>query len=120
MVTDHEFINLADGFMAGILAQLDEIDPDDLDTQLAMGVLTMEFPDGKKCIMNRQTAAHQIWLAHGATAWHFALDEDSGEWRDTKGRGELREVLATTLSQGLGQPLELTPPGSRRPGETPD
>ena len=72
-----------------------------------MGVLKMEFADGRKCIMNRQTAAQQIWLAEGANAWHFSYDADSGQWNDTKGRGELRSVLAEVLSARLGRPLEL-------------
>ena len=88
MITDHEFGKCADNFMSEILDALDAIDPDDVDTQLAMGVLTMEFADGTKCIMNRQTAAHQIWLAYGATAWHFEPGEAPGDWLDTKGRTE--------------------------------
>jgi iron-sulfur cluster assembly protein CyaY len=107
MITDHEFGRRADRFMSEILDALDAIDPDDIDTQLAMGVLTMEFADGTKAIMNRQTAAHQIWLAHGATAWHFAVDAETDLWMDTKARGELRAVLAATLGEKLGKPVSL-------------
>ena len=102
---DHSFIKTADAFMESIMQTLSEMDPDEVDVDLSMGVLAMEFADGSKCIMNRQTAAHQIWLAHGATAWHFSLED--GEWRDTKGRGELRAVLAEQLSQKLGRPVEV-------------
>ena len=70
-----------------------------------MGVVTMEFADGTKCIMNRQTAAHQIWLAHGATAWHFASEGD--DWIDTKGRGRLIDVLSSLLAEKLGHPVPL-------------
>ena len=105
--TDHEFTKQADAFMADMLEALDELDPDELDCTLAMGVLTMEFADGTKCIMNRQTAAHQIWLAYGATAWHFDFDPEQGQWMDTKGRGPLRAVLAQTLGAKLGQEISL-------------
>ncbi len=71
-----------------------------------MGVLTMEFADGSRAILNRQTAAHQIWLAQGATAWHFAPDEE-GEWADTKGRGKLIDVLREVLAAKLGRPVAL-------------
>ena len=107
MAKDHEFSTRADRFMSEVLEALDRIDPDDIDSQLAMGVLTMEFADGTKCIMNRQTAAHQIWLAHGATAWHFAYDEASGTWQDTKERGDLKSILEATLSEKLGRPVGL-------------
>ena len=91
--------------MDQVLHRLDEVDPDDLDVDLAMGVMTMTFADGRKCIMNRQTAAHQIWLAEGATAWHFAREGEA--WMDTKGRGELRQVLSAVHSRRLGQPVAL-------------
>ena len=105
MTTDLEFTTAADEFMAQVFETLADLDPDELDVDLAMGVLTMEFADGTKCIMNRQTAAHQIWLAHRATAWHFALEQ--GQWLDTKGRGELAVVLASLLGERLARQIEL-------------
>ena len=107
MPTDLEFTKDADLFMTQLLDTLDEFDPDDVDAQLSMGVLTMEFQDGTKCIMNRQTAAHQIWLAESATAWHFEQDEATGNWVDTKGRGELMAVLSDVLSRRLERPVSL-------------
>lgn len=103
---DLEFLGLADQFMQSVIQRVDEVDPEDLDADLSMGVLTLEFADGSKCVMNRQTAAHQIWLAEGATAWHFERD-DSGTWQDTKGRGALEAVLSEILSRRLGEPIEL-------------
>ena len=73
----------------------------------AEGQLVMEFADGTKCILNRQTAAHQIWLAEGATAWHFADEDGSGSWLDTKGRGPLIDVLREVLERRLGHPVAL-------------
>ncbi len=91
--------------MEGILAALEGFDPDEVDADLAMGVLTIEFADRSKCIINRQTAAHQIWLAQGASAWHFA--HEGGTWVDTKGRGPLADILADLLSRKLGRTVEL-------------
>ena len=107
MADDLEFTREADQFMEKLLDALDEFDPDDVDAQLSMGVLTMEFRDGSKCVMNRQTAAHQIWLAEGATAWHFDKDESTGTWIDTKGRGEIRVVLSEVLSRRLDRTVSL-------------
>ncbi len=108
MRTDLEFQRDADRFMESVLTQLEQFDPDEVDVDLAMGVLTMEFADGGKCIMNRQTAAHQIWLAAGATAWHF--EHDGERWVDTKGRGPLEQVLAGVLSERLGRAVSLASP----------
>lgn len=101
------FAEHADKAMEEIYELLADIDPDELDVDLAMGVLSMEFADGSKCIMNRQTAAQQIWLAHGASAYHFAQEKMSGPWVDTKGRGELRTVLCELLSDKLERPITL-------------
>ncbi|MEO0478108.1 MAG: iron donor protein CyaY [Planctomycetota bacterium] len=105
-MNDHEFGKLADAFMEEVFSFLQDEDPDECDADLAMGVLSIEFADGRKCILNRQVAAHQIWLANGAEAWHFALDEQ-GAWMDTKDRGELRAVLGEVLQQKLGRPVKL-------------
>jgi CyaY protein len=104
---DQQFIQLCDQEMADILDRLDEFDPDELEADLSMGVLRMTFADGRKCIMNRQTAAHQIWLAEGARAWHFSRDAARQCWVDTKGQGELRPILASILSTRLGRAVEL-------------
>jgi CyaY protein len=104
---DQEFVQQCDQEMADILRRLDGFDPDELEADLAMGVLRMTFADGRTCIMNRQTAAHQIWLAEGARAWHFARDTSRQRWVDTKGQGELLSVLASILSAKLGRPVTL-------------
>jgi CyaY protein len=70
-------------------------------------VLRITFADRRNCILNRQSAASQIWLAEGASAWHFALDPDSRSWSDTKGRGELNKILAEVLTRRLGRPIRL-------------
>jgi CyaY protein len=103
----HEFVKAADRLMQSIYDRLAEFDPDEVDSDLAMGVLSMVFADGKKFILNRQAAASQIWLAHGVTAYHFAQDPESGAWLDTKGRGELRQILAHAIGDKLGREVVL-------------
>jgi CyaY protein len=106
MATDIQFTQDADRYMHGLLARLSGFDPDELDADLAMGVLSITFADRTKCILNRQTAARQLWLAQGASAWHFARDA-AGDWLDTKGRGPLTHVLADVLSRKLGRTVTL-------------
>ncbi|HLU37992.1 MAG TPA: iron donor protein CyaY [Planctomycetota bacterium] len=104
---DHDFVAAADAVMRDLFTRLCEFDPDEVDCDLAMGVLTMQFADGKKFVLNRQSAASQIWLAHGVSAYHFARDPQTGRWLDTKGRGELRELLARAIGEKLGRPVSL-------------
>ena len=105
--TDTAFMQRADAFMSAVLQQLDAFDPDELEADQALGVLKLTFADGRKCIMNRQTAAHQIWLAEGASAWHFAFDEATSQWLDSKGRGSLTTILGEVLTRRLGRRIEL-------------
>lgn len=107
MTTDHEFAKAADRLMQSLFVSLSKLDPDEVDSDLAMGVLSMQFADGKKFILNRQSAANQIWLAHGVTAYHFAQDSATGQWLDTKGRGEVKALLAKAIGEKLGRAVAL-------------
>lgn len=104
---DQDFLRRADQCLQSIQAALDTFDPDELEADLGSGVLRISFADGRNCILNRQAAAHQIWLAEGASAWHFVHDPATDEWMDTKGRGALRTVLAEALGRRLGRPIRL-------------
>lgn len=104
---DSHYLQQAERCLYELLARLDTFDPDELEADLAGGVLKISFPDGRNCIVNRQAPAQQIWMAEGATAWHFALGPDGTSWIDTKGRGELRRELAALLSRRLGRSIEL-------------
>ncbi|HEX6812243.1 MAG TPA: iron donor protein CyaY [Planctomycetota bacterium] len=109
---DQEFLQHAEACMRAILARLDTFDPDELEADLSGGVLRIAFADSRNCILNRQSAAHQIWLAEGASAWHFARDPASGAWNDTKGRGELHQVLNGIVSKRLGRTIDLAGGGA--------
>lgn len=104
---DQQFLHVADACLRELQGQLDTFDPDEMEADLASGVLRISFPDGRNCILNRQAPAQQLWLAEGATAWHFSYAPDRNEWVDTKGRGELRSVLEQVLTRRLGRPIQL-------------
>jgi CyaY protein len=101
------FLNRAQDLLRALLLELDAFDPDELEAESSEGVVRLTFADGSKCILNRQSAANQMWLAEGATAWHFEFDPSAEVWVDTKGRGELRRVLAEVVSRRLGRKVEL-------------
>ena len=101
-----DFPSAADECLRWLVDRLDRFDPDELEADVAGGVLRIGFPDGRNCILNRQAAVQQIWLAEGASAWHFERSAD-GSWLDTKGRGELRTVMEEVLTRRLGRPVSL-------------
>ena len=104
---DPDFLARSEACLAAIQAAVDDFDPDELEADYAGGVLRIAFADGRQCILNRQAAACQIWLAEGASAWHFAFDPQQGRWLDTKDRGELHAILAAILSRRLGRTIDL-------------
>lgn len=104
-VPDRDFLHRCDATLLDLVTQLDRFDPDELEADASAGVLRITFADGKACIVNRQAAASQLWVAEGAQAWHFAWDGNS--WRDTKGRGTLTSVLSEILSRRLGRLVQL-------------
>ena len=104
---DPDFQARSEQCLSSIQLAIDAFDPDELEADLAAGVLKITFADDKKCIVNRQAAASQIWLAEGASAWHFAFDSAQGVWLDTKGGQELRTVLGEIFSRKLGRTVTI-------------
>ena len=104
---DQQFLQRAQALMQALLTKFDTFDPDELEADSAAGVIKMAFADGRICVLNRQTAAHQMWLAEGATAWHFERDAATDTWMDTKGRGSLAAVLSEIISKRLGRTIEI-------------
>ena len=93
--------------MQRIAARLDGEDPDEIEVYPGDGVLTIEFSDGSKFIVSRQSATQQIWVAAGARAWHYSYDPNKNTWADDKDGHELFARLAETVSQKLGRTLAI-------------
>lgn len=78
---------------------------EDLDVVTGDGLVTIEFDDGTRFVMNRQSAARQLWLAAGARAWHYDWDAARGAWLDDRDGHELFARLAQVVGEKLGEPL---------------
>jgi len=102
-----EFIPLADECMTRVADWLEEFDPDEVDFSTTDGVVAIEFPDGKRYILNRQTAASQMWLAAGASAWHFNWHSDTRTWLDDKQGQELMTRIAEVVSAKIGRQVKV-------------
>lgn len=80
---------------------------DELEVDLADGILTVEFEDGARYVVNSHSAAQQIWLSANMTAWHFGWHEPTRSWRDTKSGAELFTELGKLVAEKLSQPVVL-------------
>ncbi|MCV2219163.1 iron donor protein CyaY [Thauera sp. Sel9] len=72
------------------------------------GVLEIEFDNGSKMIINRHTAAREIWVAARSGGFHFRPVE--GVWRNTRDDGELWAMLAALASEQAGETVTLVRP----------
>jgi CyaY protein len=92
--------------LSALIAALDE-HPDELFAELAGDVLTIEFDDQSRYIINSHLAARQIWLAADRNAWHFDFVPEQGLWVDRKSQAELWSKLEQLLAHKRGRPVPL-------------
>jgi CyaY protein len=102
---EREFNALADAMLARIEGALDDCGGD-LDFELgAGGVLEIELGDGSKIIVNRHTAAREIWLAARSGGYHFR--PEGGRWIGTRDGEDLLAALARCIAEQGGGKVEL-------------
>jgi CyaY protein len=105
-VEEREFNALADAMLARIEAALDACDLDfDLETKPG-GVLELEFDNGSKIIINRHTAAREIWVAAKSGGFHFRPEAE--RWLAARDGAELLATIARCMSEQSGEPVTLS------------
>ncbi len=105
-MTESEFERLAGATLAALESAFEKGAPD-ADVQFkGAGVLEIEFADGSKMIVNRHTAAREIWVAAPSGGFHFR--HDGRLWRDTRDGSELFEAVSRLASQQGGAPVTLS------------
>ena len=102
------FNAMAEAELARIETALEECGAD-MDVEPKQGcVLEIEFDNGSKMIINRHTAAREIWVAAKSGGFHFRpLD---GNWVNTRGGDDLWEMLAALASAQAGAAVSLVRP----------
>jgi CyaY protein len=90
-----------------VLDLFEDIDSDEADVEQAGDVIRIDYRGGSRVVLNTQRPARQLWLAGGASAWHFSFDAAQGKWLDDKGRGELYATLSQLTHAAIGQTLPL-------------
>jgi CyaY protein len=96
--------------LKALMRALDALDDEAIEAELESDILTLEFRDGARFVINSHRAARQIWMAANRSAWHFDWDAGSGEWRAAKTGDELWSTVSRVLTEKLGRPLTLSRP----------
>lgn len=102
-----EYLRLADACLEHFADWLEDFDPDEVDFSASDGVLTLEFADGTRYVLNRQAGADQMWFAAGDRAWHYDWNAERGAWLDDRDGHELGARVAESVGAKLGR--EVTP-----------
>jgi CyaY protein len=103
-MTDSEYLTRAEAVLAAIERASDDIDAD-IEFERSGNVLTLEFENNTKIIVNLQPPMHEIWIAAKAGGFHFKFVD--GEWRDTRSGQEFFAALSQYASQQAGESVEF-------------
>jgi iron-sulfur cluster assembly protein CyaY len=104
-MTPSEFDSLADATLERIARAVEESGADCDCEPKGSGVLELEFADGSRIVVNRHSAARQIWVAARSGGYHFRWD--GSDWVDTREGGELLAALSKLVSEQLNRAVVL-------------
>ena len=93
-MNDSEFQQLADQLYQKIEDCIEESGAD-VDYDQNGGLLTLEFENRTKLIINRQQPLHQIWLATIENGHHY--DYKAGRWVDDRSGDEFLTFLSAAI-----------------------
>ncbi|HUL92759.1 MAG TPA: iron donor protein CyaY [Burkholderiales bacterium] len=104
-MTPSEFESLAEAMLERIARAVEESGADCDCAPKAAGVLELEFADGNRIIVNRHSAAQEIWVAAKSGGYHFRFD--GSKWVDTRDKRELLAALSEVITGQSGRTVTL-------------
>jgi len=112
MISEADYETLAAPELRRLLDALDAVESDELEVELESDILTLEFSDDTRYVINSHRAARQIWMAAERSAWHFDWDAARRAWIATKTGDELWQALGAVIGNKLGRPVDLKRPSA--------
>lgn len=104
-MNESEFRQLAKQIYDRIENAFEDVDPDQVECEVAQGALTLILEDGSRWVLSQQPPVLQLWLAVASRgrAFHFDFDASAQVWMDDKGEGiELLTHIARMLGEDAG------------------
>ncbi|AUT60694.1 iron donor protein CyaY [Paraburkholderia terrae] len=105
-MSDSEYLTRAEAVLAAIERSLDDTDAD-IEFERSGNVLTLEFENGTKIIVNLQPPMQEIWIAAKSGGYHFRFVD--GAWRDTRNGTEFYAALSEYATQQAGEDVQIAP-----------
>ncbi len=94
-MTEQDFLAECDRILRVIEDALDNAEID-IDTERSGNVLTLEFEDGSKIIVNGNTPLRELWIAAKSGGFHFR--KSATQWIDTRNADEFFTSLSRLVS----------------------
>jgi CyaY protein len=101
-MNESDFNQLAEDTMLVIEEAIDSCGVD-IDYDNSGGILTLEFANGSRIIINKQTPLSQLWVAARSGGFHFDYDSADKCWRLQGKPDELFSCLARYCSEQAGE-----------------
>ena len=79
----------------------------DIEFEIVSDILTLEFANGSKIIVNKQTPARQLWVAAKSGGFHYDYDDASRTWRNHQTGAELFHDLSRLASEQAAATIKL-------------
>lgn len=105
-MNDAEYHDIAHRTLARIELAVEDSGAD-IDFENVSDILTLEFRNGSKLIVNKQGAARQLWVAAKSGGFHYDYDAAGNCWRNDQTGNELFADLSTLVSEQAGIPVRL-------------
>jgi CyaY protein len=105
-MTDSDYLSRAEAVLAAVERAVDEADAD-IELERSGNVLTLEFENRTKIIVNLQPPMSEIWIAAKAGGFHYRFID--GEWRDTRSGTEFFSALSAYATEQAGEPVSFAP-----------
>ncbi|MCC8396492.1 iron donor protein CyaY [Paraburkholderia sp. MMS20-SJTR3] len=106
-MSDSDYLTRAEAVLAAIESAVDDIDAD-IELERSGNVLTLEFENRTKIIVNLQPPMKEIWIAAKAGGFHYRFND--GEWRDTRSGNEFFAALTQYATEQAGEPVRFEAP----------
>jgi CyaY protein len=105
-MSDSEYLTRAEAVLAAVERAIDDTDAD-IELERSGNVLTLEFANRTKIIVNLQPPMKEIWIAAKAGGFHFRFADSA--WRDTRSGTEFFAALSDYATQQAGEPVTFEP-----------
>jgi len=105
-MTDSDYLSRAEAVLAAVERAVDEADAD-IELERSGNVLTLEFENRTKIIVNLQPPMSEIWIAAKAGGFHYRFL--AGEWRDTRTGTEFFSALSAYATEQAGEAVRFAP-----------